>query len=159
MGDAIGRLFQGFIDFLNPILIPDWKALIDLLPVFLLIGVVGPIVTLLLLGWGVYILGKPRGRLPYVEPQPQPARLVDGKPVYPTGEPYCPFDQLVYPPGASTCADCKRDLAVTCPKCGTGRQAWIDTCGTCGLVLVIDRNVPALRTAPTGPPKGGAAAA
>ncbi len=157
MGDAIGRLFQGFIDFLNPILIPDWRGLIDLLPVFLLIGVVGPIITLLALGWFVYIAGKPRSRIPYAPPVPVPARIVEGVAVYPTGEPYCAVNQLVFPPGSTRCSDCGRDLAVTCPKCGTGRQAFVDTCGTCGLVLRIDRTVPALR--PAGPPPGGAAAA
>ena len=97
MFDAIGRLFQGLIDFLTPILIPDWKALINLLPVFLLIGVVGPILTLLIFGWFVYVAGKPRSRIAYVEPQPRPAEIVDGKPVYPSGEPYCAFDRLVLP--------------------------------------------------------------
>lgn len=157
MFDAIGQLFQGIIDFLTPILIPDWKALIDLLPVFLLIGVVGPLLSLLVFGWVVYILTKPRGRIPYTDPQPRPARIVDGARLYPPGEPYCAFNQLVFPPGETRCAECGRDLAVICPKCGTGRQALVDTCGTCGLVLRIDRTVPALQ--PAGPPPGGAAAA
>ena len=60
MFDAIGRIFQGLIDFVEPIVLPDWKALVDLFPVFLLIGVVGPLLSLLILGWVVYILGKPR---------------------------------------------------------------------------------------------------
>ena len=85
MFDAIGRIFQGFIDFLQPILIPDWRALIDLLPIFLLIGVVGPLLSLLIFGWVIYVLGKPRSRIPYVDPQPQLARIVDGEPVYPVG--------------------------------------------------------------------------
>lgn len=157
MFDAIGQLFQGLLEFLEPIFIPDWRALIDLLPVLLLVGVVGPLVSLLMLGWVVYFLGKPRSRVPYVAPLPVPAQLVDGTPAYPAGEPYCAFDRLVMPPGMTRCPDCRRDLAVTCPKCGTGRQAWVDTCGTCGLVLRIDRAVPALRRA--GPPPGGAAAA
>lgn len=157
MFDAIGRIFQGFIDFLQPILLPDWRALIDLLPIFLLIGVVGPLLSLLIFGWVIYVLGKPRSRIPYSEPQPQPARIAEGAPVYPAGEPYCAFDRLVMPPGMTRCPDCERDLSVVCPKCGTGRQAWVDTCGTCGLVLRIDRGVPALR--PAGPPPGGAAAA
>ena len=157
MFDAIGQLFQGLIDFLEPILIPDWRALLDLLPIFLVIGVVGPLLSLIALGWFLYIVGKPRSRIPYQAPAPQPAKLVEGQPVYPRGEPYCSFDRLVYPPGETRCAVCGRDLAVICPKCGTGRQAFIDTCGTCGLVLKIDRGVPALRQA--GPPPGGAAAA
>lgn len=157
MFDAIGQLFQYVIDFLTPILIPDWRALIDLLPVFLIIGVVGPLLSLLVLGWVVYLLSKPRSRIPYTDPVPRAAEITDGRPVYPAGEPYCAQDRLVYPPGATRCDTCHRDLAVSCPKCATGRAAWIDTCGTCGLVLRIDRTVPALRAA--GPPPGGAAAA
>lgn len=157
MFDAIGRIFQSLLDLLAPIFLPDWRALIDLLPIFLLIGVVGPLVSLLALGWVIYFLGKPRSRIPYAEPQPQAARMVDGAAVYPAGEPYCAFDQLVLSPGMTRCPACARDLAVLCPKCRTGRQAWIDTCGTCGLVLRINRAVPALR--PAGPPPGGAAAA
>lgn len=157
MFDAIGQLFQHVIDFLTPILIPDWKALIDLLPFFLVIGVVGPLLSLLILGWVIYILGKPRSRIPYTDPVAHTAQIVDGSPVYPAGEPYCALDHLVYPAGSTRCDICHRDLAVACPKCGTGRAAWIDTCGTCGLVLRIDRTVPALQ--PAGPPPGGAAAA
>jgi hypothetical protein len=157
VSDAIGQLFQALVNFLEPILIPDWRALLDLLPLFLLLGVVGPIISLLVLGWFVYIVGRPRSRIPYQAPAPQPARLVEGQPVYPPGEPYCAFDRLVYPFGETRCATCGRDLAVVCPKCSTGRQAFIDTCGTCGLVLKINRGVPALR--PAGPPPGGAAAA
>jgi hypothetical protein len=155
--DAIGQFFQSILTFITPILLPDWTALVGLFPILLLIGVVGPLVSLLAFGWVVYFLGKPRSRIPYVEPQPVPARIVDGAPVYPAGEPYCAFDRLVMPPGITQCPNCNRDLAVTCPKCGTGRQAWIDTCGTCGLVLRIDHTVPALR--PAAPPPGGAAAA
>ena len=157
MLDAIGQLFQGLITFLTPVVIPDWKILVSLFPVLLVIGVVGPMISLLGLGWFLYFVGRPRARIPYVDPEPVPARIVEGKPVYPAGEPYCAVDQLVLPPGMARCPVCGRDAAVTCPKCGTGRQAWIDTCGTCGLVLKIDRTVPALRAAT--PPPGGAAAA
>lgn len=157
MGDAIGQLVQHILDALTPIVIPDWGALIGLLPVFLLIGVVGPIVTLLVLGWVVYALRKPRARVAYADPVPMPAQLVAGVPQYPAGEPYCPVDQLVYPFGQTRCRVCGRDLAVRCPKCGTGREATIDTCGTCGLVLKIEPRMRQLQ--PAGPPAGGAAAA
>lgn len=157
VGDAIGQLVQRILDAIGPIIIPDWSALIGLLPIFLLIGVVGPIVTLLVLGWLVYGLGKPRGRVAYVDPVPMAARLVDGVPQYPAGEPYCPFDRLVYPFGATRCTICHRDLAVRCPKCGIGREATVDTCGNCGLVLKIEPRMRQLQ--PAGPPPGGAAAA
>jgi hypothetical protein len=157
MFDAIGQIFQGLIDFLEPIVLPDWKALVDLFPIFLLIGVVGPLLSLLVLGWLIYLLGKPRSRIPYTAPVARAAQIVDGRPVYPAGEPYCAVHQLIYPAGETRCELDKRDLAVICPKCSTGRPAHIDTCGVCGLVLKIDRAVPALR--PAGPPPGGAAAA
>jgi hypothetical protein len=158
VGDAIGQLAQHILDALNPIIIPDWGALIGLLPVLLLIGVVGPILTLLVLGWVIYGLGRPRGRATYADPVPVAARLVDGAPQYPAGEPYCPFDQLVYPFGVTRCDRCGRDLAVRCPKCDTGREATIDTCGTCGLVLKIEPRMRQLQPV-AGPPPGGAAAA
>jgi hypothetical protein len=157
VGDAIGQLFQGLLDLLAPIVMPDWGELVDLLPVFLLLGVVGPIVTLLTLGWLIYVVVRPRDRIAYVQPEPVAARIVDGTPVYPAGEPYCGFDRLVYPPGATRCARCERDLAVICPKCGTGRPAYLDTCGTCGLVLQI--NPRAVAPARVAPPPGGAAVA
>lgn len=157
MGDAIGHIVQGILSILTPIITPDWGALIGLLPVLLLIGVVGPLVSLIVLGWFIYVVRAPRARLPYVEPVPVPAQLVDSVPVYPAGEPYCTYDQLVLPPGATTCPGCGRDAAVRCPKCGVGRMAFIDTCANCGLVLRIERKALALR--PAGPPPGGAAAA
>jgi hypothetical protein len=157
VGDAIGQLVTNILNALTPILSPDWGALVGLLPIFLVIGVVGPAISLLLLGWLIYLARAPRSRIPYVAPAPMAAQLVDGVPRYPTGEPYCPVDQLVYPFGATRCDRCGRDLAVICPKCGIGREATIDTCGNCGLVLRIEPRTRAL--APVGPPPGGAAAA
>jgi len=157
VGDAIGQVFQGLLDLLAPIIMPDWGELVGLLPVFLLVGVVGPILTLLVLGWAIYLFGRPRDRIKYVEPEPVNATVVDGAPFYPVGEPYCALDRLVYPPGASECRQCGRDLAVVCPKCGTGRPAHLDTCGTCGLILQIRPQ--AVAPARVAPPPGGAAVA
>ncbi|HXG25367.1 MAG TPA: hypothetical protein VNL94_00725 [Candidatus Binatia bacterium] len=157
MGDAVGNLVQSILDFLEPIILPDWKALVDLFPIFLVLGVVGPLLSLIVLGWVIYFVGKPRGRIPYTPPEPRPAGIVDGRPVYPPGEPYCNVHRLVYPFGSTRCPLDNRDLAVICPKCGTGRPAYVDTCGTCGLVLKIETRTPALR--PAGPPPGGAAVA
>jgi len=155
--DPLGQIIQDALNFVSQIIIPDWAALLQLLPVLLLIGVVGPLLTLIALGWVLYLVGKPRDRIRYTDPIPHAAEVVDGKPVYPVGEPYCPVDQLVFPFGTTRCPNDGRDLAVICPKCGTGRQAHVERCSTCGLVLKIDRTVPALR--PVGPPPGGAAAA
>jgi len=46
---------------------------------------------------------------------------------------------------------------VACPKCGVTRQAAIEACGNCGLVLKVEPRAVALHAA--GPPPGGAAAA
>jgi hypothetical protein len=154
--DAFQQLVQRILEITTVFVIPDWGELIGLIPVLLVIGVVGPIASLLVLGWILYGLRAPRTRVT-LELAPVRARLDDGQPVYPAGEPYCPVDQLVFPFGAVTCDTCRRDLFVRCPKCSTGRAAHQSTCGNCGLVLKIESRARA--TAPAGPPPGGAAAA
>lgn len=156
MIDAIGQLVQWILDVLTFFIIPDWTELVGLIPVLLVIGVIGPIATLLALTWIVYALRAPRTRIA-LELAAVRAGVVDGRPSYPAGEPYCPVDRLVYPSGAVTCDSCHRDLFVACPKCSTGRAARLDTCGNCGLVLKIESRARAFRS--VGPPPGGAAAA
>jgi hypothetical protein len=153
---ALEQAWHSFLDAISGIVIPDWGALIGLLPILLVIGVVGPIVTLVLLGWFLYVVRAPRTHLQVLE-GPVPAEIEDGRPVYPSGEPYCPVDALVYPSGATRCEVCRRDLLVRCPKCAAGRSAAVSTCGNCGLVLKIENRARALKAA--GPPPGGAAAA
>ena len=156
MIDAFQNLWQGIIDAITPFIIPDWGELIGLMPIFLLVGVAGPILSLLVLGWLLYVVRAPRAKV-RLEVAPVRAQLVDGRPEYPAGEPYCPVDQLIFPFGVVTCDTCRRDLFVRCPKCATGRLAHLSTCGNCGLVLKIENRARALR--PAGPPPGGAAAA
>lgn len=156
MTDALEQAWHGFLTGISAIVIPDWAALIGLLPMFLLIGVVGPLVSLLALGWFIYAVRAPRAKLGLVD-GPAAAMIVDGEAVYPSGEPYCPTDQLIYPSGAARCEVCQRDLLVRCPKCSAGRAAAVGTCGNCGLVLKIENRGRALQ--PAGPPPGGAAAA
>jgi hypothetical protein len=154
--EAFQQLWQRILEILTPFVIPDWGELVGLMPIILLIGLVGPIMSLLALGWILYVIRAPRAKVS-LEVAPVRAQLVDGRPDYPAGEPYCPVDQLVFPFGAVTCETCRRDLFVRCPKCATGRLAHASTCGNCGLVLKIENRARALR--PAGPPPGGAAAA
>lgn len=156
MIEAFQQLWQGIISFLTPYIIPDWGELIALMPIILLVGLAGPILSLLALGWILHVIRAPRAKVS-LEVAPVRAQLVDGRPDYPAGEPYCPVDQLVFPSGAVICDTCRRDLLVRCPKCSTGRLASTTTCGNCGLVLKIENRARALR--PAGPPPGGAAAA
>ena len=62
--------------FLSPILSPDWGALVGMLPIFLLIGVVGPLLSVLVLGWFIYVVRRPRSRSPLRAPATLPARLI-----------------------------------------------------------------------------------
>ena len=125
MFDAIGQLFQGLIDFLEPILIPDWRALLDLLPLLLLIGVVGPLLSLLVLGWFIYFVGKPRSRIPYQPPAPQPAAARRGRSRSTRrASRTAPSTGSSIPSARPAARRASRDLAVICPKCGTGRQAF-----------------------------------
>ncbi|HEY7590783.1 MAG TPA: zinc ribbon domain-containing protein [Candidatus Limnocylindrales bacterium] len=155
--DAIHGIWQSFLDFLEMFVIPDWGALIGLLPILLLLGVIGPLLTLVALAWFVYFVRKPRAPLADA-PEPVAAAIgADGKPLFPSGEPFCYRDGLVYPPDARRCEVCGDELAVRCPKCGVGRSAAISTCGNCGLVLKVRPQVRVVRAAQ--PPPGGAAAA
>ena len=158
MFDAIGQLFQGMIDFLQPILIPDWRALIDLLPIFLLLGVVGPIAQpararLVRLRRRQAALAHP---VPAARAAARAARR--GPAGLPTGRAVLRVRPARLPVRARPAA---RRAVATSPSsarsAAPAAPALVDTCGTCGLVLKIDRGVPALR--PAGPPPGGAAAA
>lgn len=157
MVDALESFWNGLLDVTSRFVIPDWEALIGLLPVFLVIGVLGPILSLLLLAHLIYFLRKPRA--PMAEP-PEPVRApiaADGVPTFPRGEPFCYRDALIYPAGATRCDTCGDDLTVRCPKCEVARPASIDTCGNCGLVLKVRPQNQVVR--PAAPPPGGRAIA
>ncbi len=157
MVDALNQLWDAILKVTEPLVLPDWGSLVNLLPVLVLIGVVGPLLTLLLAGWFVYVVRRPRGRV-RLDEGPRPAELDQlGAPVFPPGEPYCLRHAVIYPPGATRCEVDGELLAVVCPMCELGREAEIDTCGNCGLVLKVVPRARALR--PSGPPAGGAAIA
>ena len=140
------------------VVIPDWGALVALLPIFILVGVIGPFVTFTVLGALYYQVRKPRVKLAFEE-GPRLAELdAGGAPIFPPGLPFCRRDATVYPSGTLRCETCHDALAVTCPMCGLGRMAAQDTCGNCGLVLHVKTRAVAVRATP-GPKTGGAAAA
>lgn len=157
--ESLEQLWTQILTLIGQLLIPDWGGLIGLIPLGLLALLLGPVLTLMALAWFVYFVRKPRAKLTVVE-GPRRARLdADGQPVYPTGQPYCALDGLIYPSGTTVCSTCGQELAVVCPKCGIGRQARIRTCANCGLVLKIDQRAEQRALQPAGPPPGGAAAA
>jgi hypothetical protein len=50
----------------------------------------------------------------------------------PRGVPYCSFDNLQYPAGASFCTVCERDLFLDCTNCGATLAAGDASCYRCG---------------------------
>jgi hypothetical protein len=152
----IEELWSGLLSFIEKLVVPDWGSLIDLLPILLVLGVIGPLVTLGVLFWGWYFIRKPRTRVRYEEGATLAPMGADGAPIFPRGLPYSPISGLVYPPGITRGND-GEDLSVICPMCEIGRDAALDTCANCGLVLKVERRPRVI--APAAPPPGGAAIA
>jgi hypothetical protein len=155
--DQIGKVWSDFLAFLSKLLIPDWAGLINLLPVFILIGLVGPLLTLAVLAWLGYGVTKPRTKVTYEEGTRAAPRDHLGRPILPVGEPFCPRDGLIYPFGRTRCDVDKTVLLLKCPKCDVVREAGIETCPNCGLALKLEPRTMIVAT--DAPPPGGAAAA
>lgn len=155
--NQLNSIWSQLLELLSRFVIPDWGGLINLFPVLVLIGVVGPLLTLLVLAWFVYAVRAPRPRVRLAEGPERIPLDPDGRPVVRPGLPYCRRDLLAFAGNATRCTECGDDLAVICPMCGLGRPATIATCGNCGLVLQVEPRVRVLR--PAGPPPGGAAIA
>ena len=157
--DSLNELWGTILKTVSLFVIPDWNALIGLLPLLFFIGIIGPLMTLLPLGIVIYQVRKPRVKGIRVEEGPTVAAIgADGAPIFPPGLPHCRRDSLIYRSGTVRCERCHDDLAVICPMCGLGRPALIDTCTNCGLVLKVKpRAIVARRSA--GPKPGGAAVA
>jgi hypothetical protein len=150
------QIWNGLLQLTAVFVTPDWKDPVSWLPLLLLVGVVGPLITLMAVGWMRYGLLRPKPRTTFADLRRPAPRDADGHPVYPTGEPYSPSEQMIYEPGATRSAG-GEDLVVACPKCGLVRSTVLDTCGNCGLAFTLKPTTRSLKAA--GPPPGGAAAA
>ncbi len=155
--DRISQLWSDFLGFISTLVIPDWASLIALLPLFVLVGVVGPLLSLAVLAWLGYGITKPRVKVRYDEGTKVAPLDHLGRPIIPAGEPYCPRDGLIYPAGATRCDRDKSELLLRCPKCEVIRGAGVRECGNCGLAL--DLRPRAMIVSTDGPPPGGAAIA
>lgn len=157
MIDQLEAIWNQLLDITAVFVTPNWNDPISWLPLLLLVGVVGPLLTIVVLGWLWYGIRKPRPKASFADPR-RPAEIgPDGTPAFPTGEPYCIRDRIVFEPGATRCDLCGDPLQVSCPKCGLARSAAVDTCGNCGLTFRISAAPRALK--PAGPPPGGRAVA
>lgn len=156
MIETLQQILADLLAFSEAFIVPDWAQLVGLLSVFLLLFVVGPLVTLLLLLWVRYAILKPRPKVAYADPRRAAPLDAAGSPVFPVGEPYSPREGVIYEPGM-TRSPSGETLVVACPKCSLVRQAADDTCGNCGLSFTLTPTTRSLR--PAGPPPGGRAAA
>ncbi|HEY3334397.1 MAG TPA: hypothetical protein VGK16_04095 [Candidatus Limnocylindrales bacterium] len=153
--DQLNQIWTGILEFTSKFVIPAWGELINLLPLFLLIGVVGPILTILMLAWLRYGVRKPRVRAGFVDLRRAAPLDEAGQPQFPVGEPYSLAEAMIYEPGATRSVS-GDELLVSCPKCGLVRSAAVDTCGNCGLRFSLTPPTRTLR--PAAPPPGGRAA-
>jgi len=78
--DHLDQLWSGLLDFVSKLVSPDWGALIGLLPLFVLVGVIGPLVSLIALRWAWYFLIKPRTRLRMLQSTPDAPLSAVGPP-------------------------------------------------------------------------------
>ena len=65
--DQISHVWSDVLGFISKLVIPDWAGLIQLLPVFVVIGLVGPLLSLALLAWLGYGVTAPRVKVRYDE--------------------------------------------------------------------------------------------
>jgi hypothetical protein len=153
--------WTAFLQWLETIIIPDWGGLISLLPILIIIGVIGPAVTLLFLYWAYVLITDRRGKVKVVDVEPALAELdAEGNYVFPVNTPYCPTHNLVYPPKARECNIDGEELRVRCPVDGTIRVAGQELCQTCGTRYQLGASVTPLVVSRRGrPPAGGAAVA
>ena len=155
MLEQLNEMWSTFIEATSAFVIPDWGQLIGLLPVFLIIGVVGPLLTIIMLFWVRYWIVKPRVSAGYADTRRLAPIGDDGQPIFPAGEPYSLRERMIYEAGA-TRSESGDELLVACPKCGLVRSAAVDTCGNCGLSFTITPPTRTIR--PAAPPPGGRAA-
>ena len=155
--DQIEKFWSDLLGFMSTLVIPDWAGLIALMPVFIVLGVVGPLLTLGVLAWLGYGVTKPRVKVRYdYGTRHAPLDHLD-RPIFPAGEPYCPNDGLIYASGTTRCDVDGTQLSIRCPKCEIVQPATNQSCSNCGLVLKIQPR--AMVIAGDRPPPGGAAIA
>jgi hypothetical protein len=150
-----------FLAWLATIIIPDWNGLIRLLPILLIIGLTGPILSLLFLYWLYHFFIDRRGHVTLDEPEATPAdHRVDGSPIFPPNVPYCIEHELICPANAKMCAVDGDELTVRCPVDDTARTATEQLCRVCGTRYQLGASLaPVVVKRRRTPPEGGAAIA
>jgi hypothetical protein len=155
--DAWGKI----LEWLQGLIIPDWNGLIHLLPILVILGLTGPILSLLLVYWLYHAFIDRRGKVQFDELEAAPAaHSADGTPVFPVNVPYCIEHELVFPPTARTCTVDGDELTVRCPVDDAVRVASQEVCRVCGTRYQLGAAVsPVIVRRRHQPPAGGAAVA
>jgi len=153
--------WTSFLDWLSTVLVPAWGELIGLLNYVFIATMVGPILAIIALMWGWYLINRRRGKVRRGAAEPVLAPVdSEGIPVFPPNVPYCEQHALVFPARARACTMNGDPLSVTCPVDGTVRNAEIDTCTACGTKFKLGAKSPSsMIVSSDGPPEGGAAIA
>ena len=119
---------KDFVEFLAE----DLAQIGATLAPFALVGLLGLYVLWLVVGYlRVSQAGLERQAIP-VAALPPTAEEEDAALARPRGVPYCSFDGLQYPLGATFCATCERDLLLDCTNCGATLAASDASCYRCG---------------------------
>ena len=95
--EQLNEFWNSALQTASMFIIPDWGALVALLPIFIFVGVIGPFLTFTVLGSLYYQVRKPRVKLTFEE-GPRLAELdAGGEPIFPPGLPYCRRDRADLP--------------------------------------------------------------
>lgn len=153
--------WTSLLDWLTTVIVPNWTELVSMLPLWIILGVAAPILSLIVLAWIWHFFRKPRAHIATGQPEGITAPVgADGQSIVPVNAPYCLEHSLIYPSSRVRCEIDGADLSVRCPVDGTVRDASIQTCSGCGTRYVLGASsVPALVVRHAGPPEGGAAVA
>ena len=110
--DSLNQIWNTILETMALFVIPDWNAIIGLLPILIFLGVVGPLITFTFLGIFVYQVRKPRVKGVRFEEGASVAQIGDnGQPIFPPGLPHCRRDALVYASGTIRCGRCHDEPA------------------------------------------------
>jgi hypothetical protein len=161
MPDAPVDPWTAFLTWLSTIIIPDWNGLIGLLPILIVLGVIGPALSLLAAYWVYVLASNRRGKVRIDDPVPtEAALLADGTYDYPPNVPYCATHHLIYPATMRECPIDSEELQVRCPVDGAVRVASQQICRSCGTRYQLGAAVaPIVVSRRNAPPAGGAAIA
>ena len=156
-GDAWGQI----LEWLQGVIIPDWNGLIALLPILLVLGLTGPILSLLALYWLYHAFIDRGGSVNIEELGPTTAeRRADGSPIFPPNVPYCIEHELIFPATARNCSVDGDLLTVRCPVDDNVRTADEQICRVCGTRYQLGASLaPVAVRRRRQPPEGGAAIA